>query len=328
MTNLIKSPLQTNNLSLAEMYIKSFPNKNTQSPYRLALKRFYEYLSREGYTSLNDVTLEVAELFRADLEMDYSPKTCNMTLSTVKDFYKWIKVRLDNSNGEKQSLGLEGYDWINLDILNLRNTRVDVREQKTETCTENEAKKLLSVAYNMPDKFQSNQYKLTLLLSLNAGLRVKELTQLKPGNFKLQGSNYVISIMGKGMRKRVVSLSVPVTNELKVIFEEINYSDNYFIIQGKDLAGNSDPTKPITAANVWKRIKKIAVMANLGKDISPHSLRRTCATILYKRGVPIESIQRIMGHDNPHTTQRYIDMEIDAEVSAKFALDITNKETA
>ena len=109
----------SNGKSLAELFITSYPNPKTQTPYRLALKRFYEFLNREGYESLNEVTLDVAEEFKADLELDYSPKTANMTISTVKEFYQWIKVRLDNSNAEKQSLGLGNIDWINMDILKL-----------------------------------------------------------------------------------------------------------------------------------------------------------------------------------------------------------------
>lgn len=321
---LIFKPL-ADKLSLAEMFIQSYSNPKTQVPYRLALKRFKEYLDRSEIESLNEVTLEVAEMFKADLELDYSPKTCSMTIATVKEFYNWIKVRLDNSNGLKEHLGLAERDWINMEILALKNTKVCSREQHTATLSEKEAKKLLEVAYNQADKFQSNQSKIMLLILLNAGLRVQELTQLKPTSFKVINGQFVINIIGKGMRRRVITLSKSVTTELQSIFNECNFQDDQYIIQGSDLAGNSNALKPITTANIWKRIKRLSALANIDKDISPHSLRRTCATIMYKRKVPIETIQRILGHDNAQTTQRYIDMEIDMEVSAEYALDLTGE---
>jgi integrase/recombinase XerD len=311
--------------SLAELFVQSYSNPKTQVPYRLALKRFYEYLTRSEIESLNEVTLEVAEMFKADLEMDYSPKTCSMTIATVKEFYQWIKVRLDNSNGLKEHLGLADRDWINMEILSLKNTKVCSREQHTATLTENEAKKLLEVAYNQTDKFQSNQSKIMLLIMLNAGLRVQELTQLKLTSLQVKQGQFVISIIGKGMRRRLISLSKSVTIELQSIFNECNFQDDHYLMQGQDNASNSNPLKPITAANIWKRIKRLSSQAKIDKDISPHSLRRTCATIMYKRKAPIETIQRVLGHDNAQTTQRYIDMEIDMEVSAEYALDLTGE---
>jgi site-specific recombinase XerD len=307
---------------IAELYVKRFPNVDTQVPYRLALQRFHEFLNRTGINSLNEVTLSVAESFKSDLELDYADKTCNMTITIVKEFYSWLKARLDNENERRLSQGLVPL-WLNMDIMALEATKVSSREQNTATLTELESHKLLKTAYNLPDRFQANQYKLMLLIMLNAGLRVQELTQLKLSNFSLEDGKYVINVMGKGMRKRFITLSAPVTKELMSIFDECEFGPSEHIIQGQDRAGNSDSECELTAANVCKRIKRLAKLAGIKKSISPHSLRRTCATLLYSRSVPVETIQRILGHDNPQTTQRYIDMQIDKEVSARHALDLT-----
>lgn len=44
-------------------------------------------------------------------------------------------------------------------------------------------------------------------------------------------------------------------------------------------------------------------------DTHPHRFRRTLATTLAKRGMPIQEIQRILGHSNISTTQKYIDTD-------------------
>lgn len=42
--------------------------------------------------------------------------------------------------------------------------------------------------------------------------------------------------------------------------------------------------------------------------ISAHSLRHTCGSLMVEEGVPIETIQDMLGHNDPATTQIYIDM--------------------
>lgn len=309
---------------MSGVYTSLFTNKNTQSSYKLSMLRFHKFLDEHNITDYNQVNLEVAQSFKAYLESIKSPKTCNMTIATIKEFYQWLKVKSDNLNNQLQSEGKHPCHWVNLEIMELTNTKVCSREQHTACLTEREVNRLMKAAYNYPDPFQCAQFKIMLLVMLNAGLRVQELTQLKPDNFTFTPTGqYMIKVTGKGMRKRIITLSRAVTNELKVIFDQVNYGPDQYLIQGQDNGGNADPTKPITSANIWKRIKRLTIQAGIDKDISPHSLRRTCATLMYKKGVPLESIQRILGHDNPHTTQRYIDMEIDIEVSAKYALSLT-----
>jgi integrase len=42
-------------------------------------------------------------------------------------------------------------------------------------------------------------------------------------------------------------------------------------------------------------------------NVSPHDLRRSAATFLHGQGVPLATIQVILGHTSIATTLRYID---------------------
>lgn len=55
--------------------------------------------------------------------------------------------------------------------------------------------------------------------------------------------------------------------------------------------------------NVW--CAKIAKLSGIEK-FEPHTLRRSRATILYNDGMPLEKIQKLLGHESSSTTQIYI----------------------
>ena len=44
-------------------------------------------------------------------------------------------------------------------------------------------------------------------------------------------------------------------------------------------------------------------------DVHPHRFRRTCATMALKRGMPIEQVSKMLGHEQLTTTQIYLDLD-------------------
>ena len=49
-------------------------------------------------------------------------------------------------------------------------------------------------------------------------------------------------------------------------------------------------------------------MAGINKKITYHTAWHTCATLLVHQGVPITTVQRILGHTSVRTTQIYSDV--------------------
>lgn len=52
-------------------------------------------------------------------------------------------------------------------------------------------------------------------------------------------------------------------------------------------------------------LKEIATVCNIDKKISFHVARHSFATLALTQGVPIESVSKMLGHTNIHTTQIY-----------------------
>jgi integrase/recombinase XerD len=61
----------------------------------------------------------------------------------------------------------------------------------------------------------------------------------------------------------------------------------------------------VTANGIYSIIKTRVREARITKNIHPHSLRHTYATLALLGGVPLQDVQVSMGHSSPNTTFRY-----------------------
>ena len=72
------------------------------------------------------------------------------------------------------------------------------------------------------------------------------------------------------------------------------------------------------AQGTWKRFRRYAERAGIGKRVYPHMLRHTMATTLLANGCPIGHIRTLLGHEHLTTTCRYY-LGIIAEADVKAA---------
>lgn len=56
--------------------------------------------------------------------------------------------------------------------------------------------------------------------------------------------------------------------------------------------------------------RKMAERAGVERA-NPHKFRRTCATMALRRGMPVEQVSKMLGHENIETTQIYLDLTED-----------------
>ena len=140
-----------------------------------------------------------------------------------------------------------------------------------------------------------------LTLFLNCGMRLSELCGIKIERIK----GDTLTIIGKGNKERTVYLNEAclktINNYLKVRdSSKCTYED-------KDFLFLSSRSKPINKRTVELLVKKHISNSGLNDDkYTPHKLRHTAATLMYKHGnVDIRSLQSILGHENISTTQIY-----------------------
>lgn len=136
-------------------------------------------------------------------------------------------------------------------------------------------------------------------LFLNSGLRLSELKNLSIDDLDLDNGKF--SIIGKGNKERTGYI-----NEMtkKAIEEYLRIRDN-FNPKTKTLFVSKYGSKMSSTA-IEKIIKKAYKLTGINdENYCVHTLRHTCATLLYRNGTDIRTIQELLGHVQIDTTEIY-----------------------
>ncbi len=67
---------------------------------------------------------------------------------------------------------------------------------------------------------------------------------------------------------------------------------------------------PISRSTVSTLVRKLGRKAGLGKEVTPHSLRHSCATHMLRRGAGLRHIQQMLGHEQLSSTEHYTRVEV------------------
>jgi integrase/recombinase XerD len=135
------------------------------------------------------------------------------------------------------------------------------------------------------------------------GIRLDELLNLEVYHVDLKDQVLYIR-KGKGRKQRVVPLGKSAVKYLKEYLEKIRpyYAKKYpkerrLFLLNTGLVMTSGSIRPL--------LRKYRLAAGIRKPVSPHTLRRTCATHLLQQGADIRYIQELLGHKSLKTTQIY-----------------------
>lgn len=163
---------------------------------------------------------------------------------------------------------------------------------------------------NSLDKNDKNYYRdhCILTLFLNCGMRLSELCSIRLDKIK----DDTLSIIGKGNKERTVYLNESCIRAINHYMKVRD--DSKCDLESKNYLLLSSHNKPINKRTVEVIVKKHTNNAGLDHNkYTPHKLRHTAATLMYKHGnVDIRSLQSILGHETISTTQIYthVDNEI------------------
>ena len=159
-----------------------------------------------------------------------------------------------------------------------------------EPLSRNEISQLLAVARNL-------KHRALLMTTYGGGLRVGELVHLKPADIHSQRMLIRVN-QGKGQKDRYTLLSARLLDELRSYWAAYRPTTWLFTNQHDD-----GPLPESTAQQMFYDLKRRAgIMHGLGI----HSLRHSFATHLMEAGVPLPTIQRLMGHASLTTTAKYL----------------------
>ncbi len=119
----------------------------------------------------------------------------------------------------------------------------------------------------------------------------------------------LVKLFGKGKKERVVPLGKAGWNALNTYIKDsrpqlANSKSEDFIFLGN--RGN-----PLQRMAAWRIVKKYCLLANISKDVSPHTLRHSFASHLLAGGADLLAVQELLGHADISTTEIYTHLDRD-----------------
>lgn len=195
-------------------------------------------------------------------------------------------------------------------------------EQLPRTLTEIEMKRIFSQAYenfsftnrknDKQDKnfdaglkSSSRNYRTLRNLALleimfATGMRVGEVSSLNIKDFHSEEAAIIIN--GKGGRERLAFIIDEITIHIMREYLEVRTE-----IKTENPALFLNPVgKRLSTQGIAKVIAQLRENGGVKRNVTPHMLRHTVATLLMRNGVDIRIVQEFLGHASIATTQRYV----------------------
>jgi len=140
-----------------------------------------------------------------------------------------------------------------------------------------------------------------ILTLYHSGLRASELCNLNLGDINI--TKRQIRVSGKGGCDRIVPTTQRCVEAIQSYLDFDRHSDTNAIFVKSD-------GQRITRRAISDMLTSLSRRAGV-KHTTAHMLRRSCATSLMNRGVDLELIQSLLGHQNLSTTQAYLVISFD-----------------
>jgi site-specific recombinase XerD len=265
--------------------------------YTDSIKKFLSILNNKFIGNLENSDFDIFIL---------KMKRNGATNSRISNVISAVKKLLDYVQKEK---------WIELKVDLDKVKKPKIERKEVSYLSEYEIKVFLETIKNDIEKSETirkvRMMALVILL-LQTGARIGEALSIKI--IDIDRINMEIPIIGKGRKPRSLYLS-PDTIHWLDRYLKIRKSDNEYlftILNGKSKWKQTD---------VGRSFRLYKKKSGINKHFVLHTLRHTTATQLTLKGVPMNSIQHILGHTRLETTIRYYIGAIEKSMAKKVMQD-------
>ncbi|GEO65780.1 site-specific tyrosine recombinase XerD [Levilactobacillus spicheri] len=133
------------------------------------------------------------------------------------------------------------------------------------------------------------------------GLRVSELVHLKLVDLHLEMG--LIQTLGKGDKERIVPIGDVASDWIQRYLQTsrpvlLKQRTSPYLFLNAHGGG-------LTRQAIWQKIKHYVALADIQKDVTPHTLRHSFATHILENGADLRVVQELLGHADITTTQIY-----------------------
>lgn len=133
-------------------------------------------------------------------------------------------------------------------------------------------------------------------LLISTGMRVGEIVNLNIDDLNFEDRSCIV--LGKGNKQREVYFDAKTKLHLKQYLYKRNDENMALFVSSKK------PYQRLSISGIELIIRKLGKVSNIS-NVHPHKFRRTLATMAIDKGMPIEQVQKLLGHVKIDTTMHY-----------------------
>lgn len=255
-------------------------SKGTVRMYRYSVRQLFAFLGNKKYDKITtyDIRAWLASMkMRGCKNTHIRNQRCN-----ISPFFAWL---MSDGLIEKNPMA------------SIKPIKVPVEERKALTSDEIDT---------IRDSCKSLSERAVVEVLLASGLRVAELCNLKLEDVDFDSMTISVK-SGKGNKDRTTFIN-PVAKKHLVAYMESNKHKSEYVFTTRE-------SKQYTPSGIRYLTKTLA--KRCGIHIHPHIFRRTLATDLARKGMPIQEIQKLLGHTSIETTRKYIETRME-KVEASY----------
>ena len=262
------------NISMIESFISS---KQIEGCSDRTIKYYKEIIDKFNNSFDKSIKKITTEEIRSYLSNYKEMSTCGSTTidnirRVLSSFFSW----------------LEDEDYIIKSPIR-RIHRIKTPTTVKEVLTDENLEKLRDECENIRD--------LSLIeLLISTGMRVGELVNLNISNLNFEDRSCIV--LGKGNKEREVYFDAKTKLHLKEYISKRSDNNDALFVSLRE------PHQRLSISGIELIVRNLGVNTNISK-VHPHKFRRTLATMAIDKGMPVEQVQKLLGHVKIETTMHY-----------------------
>lgn len=292
----LSTEVKTEDVKAYQMYFISKKieglSERTLQVYKYIVDEFLGFVKK----SLNDITTNDIRYYLA-----YSQEQTKCTNSYndtkrryLNSFFSWLETEGYVSKNPVKCIKKIKYE-----------KRVKLPFEPAEVERLRDAVKIYADKARLKESNKILLYKRNLAIIevlLSTGMRVGELAKLKSNHLNL--ADGTVKVMGKGAKERLCYLNDVSKMRLTDYLNCRGYESEWVFTNIANKGTSTKEKTPVTISSVEKFVRELGEITDI-KEVHPHRFRRTAATWCIRRGMEIEKVRQMLGHEKIETTLIY-----------------------